>query len=574
MKYIKYLVLSLVFYACSKPLSNEELQKHYIEARDSKNWKEALQLLDEKIKRTPNDANLYFARALTYSNLDLKWSKEMVSDLTTFLEYNPDDYVVKFIRAQALIVNGDGKKAIEDIDSLIALKGKNPTLLSWKANAAFADKQFSLAEQTYYERLKLPGSYEDLKNTYYYWIFSKYFGGNKEGAQWDCAFLPDRGFKEDNALMKAIVQDKLDFDTLSKFSIPNMTLEQLDGLITNNCSGIDIFQGKNYFRSELLEELAHLEKTEDLSSLLDNNEEVYALNLRYSDLTELPKEIFQLVNLQSIDLSGNRFRDKEKLFEDLSKLPNLKVLSLGRCNLRSLPDNITLLQNLEVLVIYVNGLREINENIGKLKRLKLLDLSNNSYLKDLPKAIQELRCLQRLDVAGSGLIRLREELSNCTELVSISANACKIKTLPEQIGNLINLKHFNLGYNKIEEIPISFTELSSLKEINLGSNELLSLPKEITKMQQIERVSFEFNRFKEFPKEILKLENLYSIWIHNNSFKEIPLEVAEMPKMKRILLDHQVITEENIEALKTINPNLMVERHDTRQYAKGRKRKK
>lgn len=573
MKYIKYAFIVLTFFACISTLSDKELQQNYIEAYNSKDWEETLKLLNEKIKRTPKDYNLYLTRAITNTNLDLKQSKEIINDLTTYLSYKPNDEVVRFIRAQALIINNDNKKAIKDIDSLIVLKGKNPMLLSWRANAAFSDKQFSLAEKSYYERLKLPGSYDDLRNTYYYWIFSKYFGGNKEGAQWDCAFLPDRGFKKDDTLMKTIIEDKLDFNELSNFSIPNMTLNQIDELITNGCKGIDVFQGKNYFRSELMEELAHIKKTKDLKILLDNKDTVYNLNLRYSELTELPKELFQFVNLQSIDLSGNTFKDKKKLFEDLSKLPNLKILNLGRCNLRNLPDNIALLQNLEVLNVYANGFRKINENIGKLKKLKLLDISNNSYLKDLPVSIKELRCLQRLDVSGSGLIRLREELSYCTELVSVSANACSIKVLPEQIGNLINLKHLNLGFNRIKTLPVSFGDLSELEDINLGTNELESLPNDITKLQQVQSVSINFNRFKKFPKQILELKNLHSIWVHNNGFKEIPLEVAKMPKIQRILIDNEIITERNVKELKNINPDLYVIREDARKFVKGIKRK-
>lgn len=569
-------------YSCSSFLSDEELQQRYIEARDNKEWDEAVSLLNEKIKRSPDEASLYFARAQAYSNLDVGKSKEMISDLSFFLDHYPEDYVARFLKAQALMVSEDYKQSIKEIDILITEFGKNPMLLAMKANAAFADKQFGLSEELYYEKLKLSGTYDDLKSTYYYWIFSKYFNGNKEGAQWDCAFLTDRGFKEDKALMKAIIEDKLNFDELSKFQMPNLTLRELDELITNNCTGIDIFLGENYFRSELIEQIARedyqnpinqLPLRKKLDTLLKVKDKVAHLNLSKLELKELPKEVLEFKNLISLNISWNNFKDKIKLFEDLSKLPNLKILSVGKCNLISLPDNIAQLNNIEVLIIYANGLRQINENVGKLKKLKLLDVSNNSLLKDLPKSISELRCLKRLDVAGSGLIRLRDELAYCTELVSISANACKIKTLPEQVGNLINLRHFNLGYNKIEKVPISFAELTSLKEVELGSNEIQSLPREITKMKHVGRISLEFNRFKEFPKEILELDNLYSVWLHNNNFKEIPLELAKMPKIKRILLDHEVITDENIVKLQEVNPDLMIERYDTRRYVKGRKRK-
>lgn len=571
------MIIITIFYlltSCTSNLSDQELKLQYDEAIGLKNWRKSIELLDEAIKRSPKNIEAYYSRAIVKTNYTPNNLDEIISDLSIYLEdKNCQNKIARMTRFHAFFKRKDFEKAMSDINILIDENGKNPFLLSWKANCAFASKEFDVAERCYNERLKLRGTIEDLRNSYYYLILSKYFGGNKDGAIWDCAFLPDRGFMEDEEFMKMIMEDKLDFKNYINFQIPNLNLHELEALINNNCSDLDIFQGKNYYRSELLEQFAHLPRTENIKELLSNKEEVYSIDLSYSDLKELPKEIFQFINLQALNLSGNKFTDVEKLILNLSKLPNLKVLQLNSLKLKTLPQNIQLLANIEVLCLSQNKLKYLSEDIGKLSKLKLLSLRNNKTLKDLPKLIGDLRCLQRLDVSGTGLIRLREELSNCNELVSISANASKIKTLPINIGNLVNLKHLNLGYNKIMELPISIGTLKELQDLSLADNELKVLPKEISGLEKLGSISLEFNRFEKFPKELLVLKSMYSIWIHNNSIKEIPLEVAKMPKIERILVDHEVITDENITQLKEINPDMYVIKEDTRKYVKGKKRK-
>lgn len=571
-KIICFLII-IVTISCSNFLSDEELEKRYNKALDSKSWETVIELLDEVIKRNPENKDNYYTRAIAKSNAIPKDTKGVVEDLTSYIDENPSSHKARYIRFQAYSMLKEYEKALVDIDKIIELKGKTSFLLSWKGNCAFTAKKFDIAEQCYEERLRLRGSFEDLKNNYYYWIASKYFGGNKEGALWDCAFLEDRGFKRDDALMKLLSEDKLVYEEIANFKIPQMTLEQLENLLNNFCSDLNLFDGNVFFRPELLNRFARVERTKDLKELLSKKEEIYSLNLSYNELSELPKELSQFINLQALNISGNRFKNKEKLIESLSKLPNLMILVANRCNLRKLPDNISLLKGLEVLSIETNGLKELNQNIGDLSKLKYLSVRSNSYLKDLPKSVENLNCLQFLNVSASGLIRLRDELSSCSELISIIANASKIETLPEHIGNLVNLKYLNLAANKIEVLPISIGQLSELENLSLGTNDIRKLPKEISNLQKLHFLSLSFNRFKEFPRETLVLDSVYNLWLHNNSFKVIPTEVGEMKSLTHLLIDHEIITDNNIEVIKEVNPKLRVIRNDSQRYVKGPKRK-
>nr|WP_321221846.1 hypothetical protein [uncultured Psychroserpens sp.] len=573
MRFISILCLLFII-SCTTYISDEELKQRFDKAYTDKNWESSKSLIDEIIVRDSTQSENYLTRALILSHLKNRDNTQIIEDLNVYLEAFPNDDVIKVFRFQTYYLDNQLNKALEGVDALIEIKGKSAYLLAWKGNIAFASKKFKIAERAYKERLALNGSLEDLKSTYYYWVFSKHFGGNTESALWEIAALGDRGFKPNYKLLKQIENNELVFEDLANFDVPNSNLDEVYNAITSQCSEFEIFEGNGYRKSAVLNQFFYLEKTTDLKSLLTIKEDVYSLNLSYSGINELPLDLFEFKNLQYLNLSGNRFKDNDKLFNDLAKFPDLAILELDRCYLRSLPDGIKNLKNLLVLSMQFNDFRTLNENIGALTNLKYLDIGSNGKLRDLPQSIGQLRCLQLLNVSPNGLNRLRDELANCTQLVSIVGNAGTIKTLPRDIDRLINLKHINLVANKITELPASIGELSSLEHLSLGSNDIRKLPKSFSNFNKLNFCGLSYNRLNSFPKEIVNIDSLVTIWIHNNSFKQIPLEIAKIKNLQRILVDHEMITDQNIDSLKQINPSLYIIREDTRQYAKGPKRKK
>ena len=221
--------------ACKGNLTDEELNQKYLDSVEKKEWSTSINYLNEIIDRHPETANAYFARALSKTNLkDDKNLDSILDDLDKSIELDSTNYKAIFVRFQAKMLALDFESSLMDIDKLIFLKGEIPLLLSWKVNCAFAAKKFDVAEKAYQKRLELPGQYEDLRNNYYYLIFSKYFGGNKEGAIWDCAFLPKKGFEENYELIKIMEEDKLIWEELANFTIPHITIEQLEDQFKTN----------------------------------------------------------------------------------------------------------------------------------------------------------------------------------------------------------------------------------------------------------------------------------------------------------------------------------------------------
>lgn len=342
----------------------------------------------------------------------------------------------------------------------------------------------------------------------------------------------------------------------------------------NDCIDYDMKWGGAMHISGLFFELNGSERTENLNELLPNKNEVRLLNISSSNLKTLPKEILEFKNLETLDISDNPFVDLEQLMVDLKKLPNLRVLAMSHCGIVELPDNISILDKLIGLSLDQNiYMVELNDNIGKLKNLKYLNLRRNRRLKSLPKTIGNLKCLEQIVITATAIREINEELTDCQNLKNITANAGKIEYLPDNLGKLKNLRLLNLGANKIAFLPQSIGELSLLEDLSLGSNELEFLPKEIEKLQNLEYLSLDYNRFKTFPKETLSLQRLRNLYVHNNSFTSIPKEVGSLPNLYQLLVDHQMISDENIEQIKSLRPKLIVKKHDGRRLVKGPRRK-
>ena len=569
---VKFLIF-FIFSSCVSNLSDEELNLKFNESFKNEKWEKADNYIDEIIFRNPKNVENYLKRAIINSYLSERNNQNIIKDLNIYLKKYPNNYPIKVFRIQTNFLNENFTLALREIDELIEIKGKSSFLLTWKGNISFSQKKFSIAEQAYKECLYFSLPKDELQIIYHYWVLSKYFGGNKEGALWDLAFLEQRGLKSNWELLEAIEKDKLNFDDYTNFMVPESKFSDINKFLNSYCSDLDIFEDGQLYRSSFLSKFFYLKKTNDLNSIIEKKDSIYALNLENYGLKEIPDILFEFKNLQYLNLSYNRFKNNEQLFEDLSKFPNLIALELHRCYLRYLPDNIKNLNNLQVLSLQFNDFRTLNENLGELISLKYLDIGSNGKLRELPKSIGELKCLQYLNISPNGLNKLRNELSGCHQLKSIVANAGRIKTLPENMGGLVNLKYINLASNKITSLPETLGEMSSLEHLSLGSNDIKVIPKSLSSLKKLDFLDIAYNRLNEFPSEVLGLDKCVNLWIHNNKIPTVPKEIGNMKSLTHLLIDHEIISDKNINEIKEVNPNLRVIREDTRKYAKGPKRK-
>jgi len=196
-------------------------------------------------------------------------------------------------------------------------------------------------------------------------------------------------------------------------------------------------------------EVGQLEQTvEDLEQQLQDwcfknrelLEQVTELSLNNLNLTHLPPQIGELINLTQLNLSSN--------------------------TLSCIPEELLSLTKLIELDISANKLNELSPEINKLKSLTSLLLGFNK-LEQLPLTICELNQLETLNLIDNLLIELPDEIGDMQALVALNLKNNLLETLPSQISKLINLAELAVTYNPLELLPENITHLTNLKELSL-----------------------------------------------------------------------------------------------------------
>jgi hypothetical protein len=172
--------------------------------------------------------------------------------------------------------------------------------------------------------------------------------------------------------------------------------------------------------------------------------------------------------------------------------PQIRVLVLPNCGIRSVPGSIGRLRNLKVFDVGSNGIKVIPKQIGEITGMQRLNLKEN-VIEELPPAIGNLISLIDINLSGNKLEMLPEELGHLTSLRILGLHRNGLKVLPSTIGNLKKLESLDLSENLLATLPASFSELSSLKSLSIRANHFEVLPQEILQLKNLEKLSIAFN---------------------------------------------------------------------------------
>ncbi|TXG55559.1 hypothetical protein EZV62_020815 [Acer yangbiense] len=220
------------------------------------------------------------------------------------------------------------------------------------------------------------------------------------------------------------------------------------------------------------------------------------LNLSHSYFSgQIPPEMLELSNLESLDLSGFWSFDllryelqlqqpgyglqlqQPNLKSLVEKLTNLKVLDLSSVNniSSSQLEVLTNLSSLKFLSLQNCNLEGIiPSSLGNLYSLIHLDLSDNNFWGEIPSKMFELSQLEYLDLSWNLDLQLRQPTSfdKLTNLKWLDLSDVNISSsIPNSLGNLSSLTHLSLyGCNLQGTIPSSIGSLTKLLHIDISSN--------------------------------------------------------------------------------------------------------
>ncbi|KAG0198299.1 cysteinyl-tRNA synthetase, partial [Mortierella sp. NVP41] len=289
------------------------------------------------------------------------------------------------------------------------------------------------------------------------------------------------------------------------------------------------------------------------------------LRMAYNDLDRMPSNVRSIVHLQVLDARGNRIRDLEKAYltdarkldtlilqcnrleslpESFSTFESLRVVNLSSNNFSKFPGVLCQIVSLEELDLSFNDIPEIPDDISRLARLRRLLLYGNRIGPFLPKTIESLSQLRKLDIRQNGILNLDslndmrslEELlvdyntnvvanNSFGALVRASIVKCNMTDLHLR-GTGDTLTFLDVSSNKLSNLaPALFEHLRSLETLKLDNNSISSIPSTIGTLRSLRTLSLANNNISSLPDEIAQLESLIELDVHSNSLGEIPASI-------------------------------------------------
>lgn len=228
-------------------------------------------------------------------------------------------------------------------------------------------------------------------------------------------------------------------------------------------------------------------------------------------LSEISKEIYQLKNLECLDLSRNQFTHFPR---EIFELKALRDLNISENCLDSIPNEITHLENLEGLNLRKNAFSNFPDAILHLKKLEYLNLLDNQ-IKVFPQKIQVEKLF--LDPPPKPLAE--------TSPLQMVKNLDRVKTLENKdkeaiFENLETIKPASKS-TLFNEDPLK--SLSQIQDLEIGNMLSNNENSEIFHEENFQK-SYESNEDKYFhEKEEKRFNSIDFVFIFVFSFSSLLL---------------------------------------------------
>uniref|UniRef100_A0A3Q1HFI0 Ig-like domain-containing protein n=1 Tax=Anabas testudineus TaxID=64144 RepID=A0A3Q1HFI0_ANATE len=242
------------------------------------------------------------------------------------------------------------------------------------------------------------------------------------------------------------------------------------------------------------------------------------LRLNRNRLSSIPAKIFQLPNLQHLDLSRNRVRRVEGLtFHGLHALRSLKMQRNGLSRL--MDGAFWGLSNMEVLQLDYNNLTEVSKGwLYGLLTLQQLHLGHNTISRIRPDAWEFCQKLSELNISSNHLSRLEE-----SSFVGLSL-----------------LDELHIGNNRVSFIADgAFRGLSSLQMLDLHNNEISWTIEDMngpfSALDKLKKLFLQGNQIRSVTKKSFSgLDALQHLDLSNNAIMSIQANAFSQMKNLRL----------------------------------------
>lgn len=178
---------------------------------------------------------------------------------------------------------------------------------------------------------------------------------------------------------------------------------------------------------------------------------VSVVHLDHNQLTDVPIELFQLQNVQFINLSNNKLaclpdesmNSREGAITGWS-CPKLREINVSRNQLTCIPACLWKVTNIESIICSNNNLiclQNAPDNIPGDSQLKFVNFSSNGMSGTVSQFLFELPSLRVVDLSKNN-----------------------IENLPSTVWNCATLNDLNLSNNQLKNLPLYMPEKASLRK--------------------------------------------------------------------------------------------------------------
>lgn len=256
-----------------------------------------------------------------------------------------------------------------------------------------------------------------------------------------------------------------------------------------------------------------------------------SLDLSHFSLTFIPKEVFNLSQLEVLYLGVHKFRsnlltnDITSVPKAIRKLKNLKKIDISNSKLTQFPIELLALPNLEEVYLSNNRIEALPSEIEKLNKLKTLYLNNNK-IRSIADELFEIANLQSLNVNNNLLETIPNFGDKSKKIFSLNISHNSISKLPASIGNLSNLKILDVSHNQLSILPNSLYKLKKMISLNIGGNKIYSISPNIKNLLNLQQITARNNELTNIPEEFSELKMLKFIELENNPIISPPIEIV------------------------------------------------
>ena len=260
-------------------------------------------------------------------------------------------------------------------------------------------------------------------------------------------------------------------------------------------------------------------KKQYLKTLSKNNLKKLHLSISFENLNDsILKELKHLQGLEKLTINSP-IKNSDSFFKIIGENnPKIKELKLANCKLDSLSENIKCFKNLELFY------------------------SSNNKFKKLPKSFYDLKNLKRVEIQGSNIISIDNEIDKLSSLNTLKLYYNRIKILPKSIGKLKLLKHFSINNNQLKSLPKEIGDLKNITFLKINNNELTSVPRSITNLKNLDTLFLEDNYIKELPKNIGNLSSLTYLNLSQNLLYKLPNSFSKLHNLQTLNITANDIT--------------------------------